>query len=245
MSNFKTSYWEIQLPILGGNKSDFFFSSYQTTIKGSFYGLIIWSPRVDTCWSKIWLFALLETASRRIFYQPRDFMAPHVRHRLLRFADWVLFFFPSPCNTVFNRGKQRTCCLRDKGAGLSSARLSPRWALLLWSPGKMRTLKLLVFKDLLMQRRGFHLGSSTWMKTKVSSGVRRNPPLGPQRYLYLYMWDRSASSPFFNLCRSSRRGGGEVLTRCSEVKGHMSYTWPGPPRDGRSGWLATMTTWWG
>lgn len=118
------------------------------------------------------------------------------------------FFFSSPCNTVFNRGKQRTCCLRDNGAGLSSARLSPRWALLLWSPGKMRTLKLLVFKDLLMQQRGFHLGSSTWMKTKVSSGVRRNLPLGPQRYLY--MWDHAASSPFFNLCRSSRRVGGGV-----------------------------------
>lgn len=160
------------------------FSSYQTTFKGSFYGFVIWSRCLDTSWSKIWLFALLETASRRIFYQQRDFIVPHVRHHLLGLLDWVLFF-SSPCNTFFNRGKHRTCCLKDNGVGLSTADYlwderssSDRWAkCALWSSSSS--------KICLCNRGDFTSGRPRGWKPK--SAIEHAGILGPKRYLY--MWD--------------------------------------------------------
>lgn len=85
----------------------------------------------------------------------------------------------------------------------------------------MRTLKLLVFKDLLMQRRGFHLGSSTWMKTQSQQcSAQESSPWPAEMFVHVGL---HGEFPF-----AVALGGRWGLTQCSEVRGHVFVHLAGP-----------------
>lgn len=236
--NFKTSYWKIQLPILGGNKSVIFFfisNNHQRVFLRAHY---LVPPR---------RYMLIKNLA---LCPPWDGIKTHILSAqgfhgatcstpfapVCRLSSF--FFFPPPPATRFSTGGSRGRVVSEIMGRDSAQRdylrdersCSDRRAkCALWSSSSS--------KICLCNGGDFTSGRPRGWKPKSAVECAGILPLA-HRDIYIYTCGIAPRVPLSSTSVVALGGGGG-LTRCSEVKGHMSYTWPGTTQR-RSFWLTSQ-----